>query len=121
MENYFPRPFFSVKTIRQSVQVAVVNAESGEQKIISHENWTSAGQTVWLKDGSGILTVAYGAKSPSLNDELWIVSYPDGKARFVTNGINGNYGISLNSATNSIVAVESNKFACFLTAPVDNL
>jgi DNA-binding winged helix-turn-helix (wHTH) protein/Tol biopolymer transport system component len=106
---------------RATVQVAVVNAESGEQKIISNENWISAGQTVWLKDGSGILAVAYGAKSPSLNDELWVVSYPDGKSRFVTNGINGHYGISLNAATNSIVAVESNKFACFLTAPVDNL
>lgn len=104
-----------------SAQVAVVNADSGEQKIISRENWISAGQTVWLQDGSGIVVVAYGAKSPSLNDELWIVSYPDGKSRFVTNGINGNYGISLNAATNSIVAVESKKFACFLTAQVDNL
>jgi Tol biopolymer transport system component/DNA-binding winged helix-turn-helix (wHTH) protein len=112
---------FQRENNRASVQVAVVNAESGEQKIISHENWTSAGQTVWLKDGSGILVIAYGAKSPSLNDELWIVSYADGKSRFVTNGINGEYGISLNHATNSIVAVESNKFACFLTAPVDNL
>jgi Tol biopolymer transport system component/DNA-binding winged helix-turn-helix (wHTH) protein len=106
---------------RTSVQVAVVDVESGEQKIISRENWISAGQTIWLKDGSGILAVAYGAKSPSLNDELWVVSYPDGKSRFVTNGINGNYGISLNAAADSIVAVESNKFACFLTAPVDNL
>jgi Tol biopolymer transport system component/DNA-binding winged helix-turn-helix (wHTH) protein len=112
---------FQRENNRTSVQVAVVDAESGEQKIISHENWISAGQTVWLKDGSGILTVAYGAKSPSLNDELWVVSYPEGKSRFVTNGINGNYGISLNAATNSIIAVESNKFACFLTAPVDNL
>jgi Tol biopolymer transport system component/DNA-binding winged helix-turn-helix (wHTH) protein len=106
---------------RATGQVAVVNAESGEQRIISHENWVSAGQTVWLKDGSGILTVAYGAKSPSLNDELWVVSSADGKSRFVTNGINGNYGIGLNHATNSIVAVKSNKFACFLTASVDNL
>ncbi|HEX8567593.1 MAG TPA: winged helix-turn-helix domain-containing protein [Pyrinomonadaceae bacterium] len=112
---------FQRENNRASVQVAVVNVESGEQRTVSHENWISAGQTVWLKDGSGILTVAYGAKSPSLNDELWVVSYPDGKSRFVTNGINGNYGISLNAATNSIVAVESNKFACFLTAPVDNL
>ncbi|HEX8397010.1 MAG TPA: winged helix-turn-helix domain-containing protein [Pyrinomonadaceae bacterium] len=112
---------FQRENDRTSVQVAVVNAESGEQRTVSHENWISAGQTVWLKDGSGILAVAYGAKSPSLNDELWVVSYPEGKARFVTNGINGNYGISLNAATNSIVAVESNKFACFLTAPVDNL
>jgi Tol biopolymer transport system component/DNA-binding winged helix-turn-helix (wHTH) protein len=112
---------FQRENNQASVQVAVVNAESGEQKIVSHENWISAGQTVWLKDGSGIVAVAYGAKSPSLNDELWIVSYPGGKSRFITNGINGNYGISLNAATNSLVAVESNKFACFLTAPVDNL
>jgi Tol biopolymer transport system component/DNA-binding winged helix-turn-helix (wHTH) protein len=112
---------FQRENKRASVQVAVVNAESGEQKIITRENWIAAGQTVWLKDGSGILAVAYGAKSPSLNDELWVVSYPDGKSRFVTNGINGNYGISLNVAANSIVAVKSNKFACFLTAPVDNL
>ena len=112
---------FQRENDRAAVQVAVVNAGSGEQKIISRENWISAGQTVWLKDGSGIVVVAYGAKSPSLNDELWVISYPNGKSRFITNGINGNYGISLNAATNSIVAVESNKFACFLTAPVDNL
>jgi Tol biopolymer transport system component/DNA-binding winged helix-turn-helix (wHTH) protein len=112
---------FQRENNQASAQVAVVNAESGEQKIVSHENWISAGQTVWLKDGSGILVVAYGAKSPSLNDELWIISYADGKSRFVTNGINANYGVSLNAAANSIVAVKSNKFACFLTARVDNL
>jgi Tol biopolymer transport system component/DNA-binding winged helix-turn-helix (wHTH) protein len=112
---------FQRENNQTSAQVAVVNAATGEQKIISRENWISAGQTVWLKDGSGILAVAYGAKSPGLNDELWIVSYPDGKARFVTNGINGRYGISLNAEANSLVAVKSSKFACFLTAPVDNL
>ena len=104
-----------------SAQVAVINAETGEQKIVSHENWISAGQTIWLKDGSGILVVAYGAKSPALNDELWVVPYPEGEARFVANGINARYGISLNAESNSIVAVKSSKFACFLTAPVDNL
>lgn len=112
---------FQRENNRTSVQVAIVNAESGEQKVISHENWIAAGQTVWLGDGSGILTVAHGAKSSGLNDELWVVSYPEGKSRFVTGGINGNYGISLNAATGTIVAVKSNKFACFLTAPVDNL
>ena len=106
---------------RESVQVAVVNAETGEQKIVSHEDWISAGQTIWLKDGSGILVVAYGAKSPALNDELWVVPYPEGKARFVASGINGSYGISLNAESNSLVAVKSSKFACFLTAPVNNL
>ena len=112
---------FNRQNNQQSAQVAVVDAESGEQRTVSREDWISAGQTVWLKDGSGILVVAYGAKSPGLNDELWIVSYADGKSRFITSGINGNYGISLNRETNSIVAVESKKFACFLTASVNNL
>lgn len=112
---------FQRENNQTTAQVAVVNAATGEQKIISHENWISAGQTVWLKDGSGILAVTYGAKSPGLNDELWVVSYPEGKARFITNGINGSYGISLNAESNSLVAVKSSKFACFLTAPVDNL
>jgi Tol biopolymer transport system component len=112
---------FQRENNQASAQIAVVNAESGEQKIVSRESWISAGQTFWLKDGSGILAVAYGAKSPGLNDELWIVSYPEGKARFITNGINGDYGISLNAESNSLVAVKSSKFACFLTAPVDNL
>jgi Tol biopolymer transport system component/DNA-binding winged helix-turn-helix (wHTH) protein len=112
---------FQRENNQTSAHVAVVNAATGEQRIISRENWISASQTVWLKDGSGIFAVAYGAKSSDLNDELWIVSYPDGKARFVTNGINGAYGISLNAEANSLVAVKSSKFACFLTAPVDNL
>jgi Tol biopolymer transport system component/DNA-binding winged helix-turn-helix (wHTH) protein len=112
---------FQRENNQATAQVAVINAETGEQRTISRENWISAGQTLWLKDGSGILTIAYSAKSPNLNDELWAVSYPDGKARFVTGGINGNYGISLNAESNSLVAVKSSKFACFLTAPVDNL
>jgi Tol biopolymer transport system component/DNA-binding winged helix-turn-helix (wHTH) protein len=112
---------FQRENNQESAQVAVVNAETGEQRIVSHENWISAGQTIWLKDGSGILVVAYGAKSPALNDELWVVPYPEGEARFVASGINGRYGISLNVESNSLVAVKSSKFACFLTAPVNNL
>ncbi len=102
-------------------EVVVVNAGSGDQKTISEENWTSAGDTIWLPDGSGIFAVAFGATSPSLNDELWLISYPTGKSRLITKGINGKYGISLNTETNAVVAVQSNKFACFLTASVDDL
>lgn len=102
-------------------RVVVVNAESGFQETVSEENWTSAGDTIWLPDGSGIFAVAFGATSSSLNDELWLISYPAGGARLITDGLNGNYGISLNASTNAVVAVQSNKFACFLTASVDDL
>lgn len=112
---------YQKKNNQTSVQVAVINTALGIIKIISNEDWIWAGQPIWLRDGSGIAVAAYGAKSPSLNDEIWIVSYPEGKSRMLTNGINGAYGISFNTETDSIIAVKSNKFTCFLTAPVDNL
>jgi DNA-binding winged helix-turn-helix (wHTH) protein/Tol biopolymer transport system component len=102
-------------------RVMIVNADSGDQKTISDENWISGGDTIWLPDGSGIFAVALGAASPSLNDELWLIPYPAGRSRRIAEGINGDYGISLNMAANAVVAVQSNKFACFLTASVNDL
>ncbi|HMS38837.1 MAG TPA: winged helix-turn-helix domain-containing protein [Pyrinomonadaceae bacterium] len=105
----------------KSVQIAVINTETGEQKIISRQEWLWAGKTAWLKDGSGIAVVAYGTKSPNLNDEIWLISFPEGKARPLTNGINGIFGISLSDDSNSLVAVKSNKITNFLTASLKNL
>jgi DNA-binding winged helix-turn-helix (wHTH) protein/Tol biopolymer transport system component len=104
-----------------SARVVVADAASGNYETISNQDWTSAGDTVWLKDGSGLLVVVFGAKSASMSDELWMISYPGKKARFVTKGFNGEYGISLNLENNAVVAVQSDRFACFLTAAVDDL
>jgi Tol biopolymer transport system component/DNA-binding winged helix-turn-helix (wHTH) protein len=114
-------PLLQAAAANTKAQVVVIDAASGAQKFVSNEDWISVGQTTWLSDGSGILAAAYGAKSPNVNDELWMVPYPNGKTRLIASGINADYGISLNKASNSLFAVESNKFACFLTAPVDNL
>jgi DNA-binding winged helix-turn-helix (wHTH) protein/Tol biopolymer transport system component len=105
---------------KKLVQVAVVDAETGEQKIISNQNWIWAGQTAWLKDGTGIVVAIYRETSPTLTDELWLVSYPNGNARYLTNGIKGVAGISLNSESGSIVAIKPDKLTCFLSASLDN-
>lgn len=105
---------------KKSVQVAVVNVETGEQKIVSRQNWNWAGQTVWRKDGKGIIVAAYRETSPTLSDELWLIAYPDGNATYLNTGINGVSGISLNSESDSIVAIQTDKLTCFLSASLDN-
>lgn len=105
---------------KKSVQVAVVNVETGEQKIVSRQNWNWAGQTVWRKDGKGIIVAAYRETSPTLSDELWLIAYPDGNATYLNTGINGVSGISLNSESDSIVAIKTDKLTCFLSASLDN-
>ena len=104
----------------KSVQIAVVDAETGEQKIVSRQDWNWAGQTAWLKDGNGIIVVAHRPTSPTLNHELWLVSYPGGDAKYLANGVNGFSGISLNDDSNSIVAIKTDRLTCFLSASLDN-
>ncbi len=109
-----------VENDKKSVQVAVVNVETGEQKIVSRQNWNWAGQTVWRKDGKGIIVAAYRETSPNLSDELWLISYPDGNATYLNTGIKGVSGISLNGESDSVVAIKTDKLTCFLSASLDN-
>lgn len=103
------------------MEIIIVNAASGEQKSLATQNWLWIGQTAWLKDGSGIVLVGYGAKSPNLTDEIWFVSFPEGNARLLEGGVNGVFGISLTDDGNSLVTVKSNKITSFVVSPIDDL
>ncbi len=102
-------------------KVGIVNAETGETKTLSDESWIWVGRTIWLKDGSGIAAIAYGAASPNLTDEVWFVSYPEGKARIVTNGLKGINGISLTDDLESIIATRVSKITSFFVSTIDDL
>jgi DNA-binding winged helix-turn-helix (wHTH) protein/Tol biopolymer transport system component len=102
-------------------KVIVVNTENGEQKPLTTQNWLWIGKTSWLKDGSGIALVAYGSKSPNLTDEIWFISYPEGEAKVITNGVKGVNGISITDDLNSIVATKQNRIAGSYVGSIDDL
>ncbi len=103
---------------KESYQIAIIDAETGQQNVLTKQNWSWAGQTIWLKNG--IIVPAYRQTSPTLNQELWQVNYPNGNAKYLTNGIKGNFGISYNADKSSVVAVKTDKLTCFLSASLDN-
>ncbi len=106
----------------QSMELIVVDSQRGEQRSLTPQNnWMWVGGSEWLSDGSGIAVVAYGSRSPNLTDEIWFVSYPEGYARLITNGVNGLSGISLSADGNSIVAAKLSRITSFYTASLDNL
>jgi Tol biopolymer transport system component/DNA-binding winged helix-turn-helix (wHTH) protein len=105
---------------QKTTQIAVVSTENGSQKLLTNENWSWAGQPVWEKEGNGLIVPAFRQNSPTVSDELWRISYPDGKAEYLTSGIKGKLGISLNSASNTITALKTERLTCFLSASLDN-
>lgn len=102
-------------------KVLLISSESGEEQILTKQDWFWIGKTIWLKDGSGIALVAYGTRSPNLTDEIWFVSYPEGEAKVITNGLKGVNGISLTDDLDSIIATKSNRITTAYVSSLDDL
>lgn len=102
------------------MEIIVTNVENGEQTSLK-EIWDWIGQLAWLADGSGIAITSYGENSPNITDEIWIVSYSEGKSRQVSNGINGFFGLGLTANSKSLVTVKSDRMTSLWLAPSDKL
>ncbi len=106
--QYFPEqtaPSWSPdgKTIASAVRTSTglkpmtvvgVSVDDGKMTPLTAERWPDMGRVLWLSDGSGLVFTA----TPELNstgNQIWYLSYPEGKARRITNDLNGYGGISL--------------------------
>jgi serine/threonine protein kinase len=76
----------------------------GTEKELTPESWPFAGRVNWLRDMSGLLLVAGDRPAASM---LWIVSYPDGRARRVTNDLNSYRSLALTRDEKRLVSVQS--------------
>ncbi len=70
--------------------VVRVPVEGGNPETIGTEKWASVGRVLWLSDGSGLIITAQPEFS-SIGTQVWLLPYPDGPARRITNDLNG-YG-----------------------------
>jgi serine/threonine protein kinase/Tol biopolymer transport system component len=98
-----------------SFKLFEVNAEDGRERQLSSQKWWSAGRLAWLRNGSGFVMTA--SDQPSGLSQVWLVSYPDGKARRATNDLNNYYDVSLTADSSTLVAVQSNLQSTLLIAP----
>jgi DNA-binding winged helix-turn-helix (wHTH) protein/Tol biopolymer transport system component len=111
----------STGDLMRPVDIVVVDAATGKQSSLTDQRWLWIGQIAWLPDGSGVAVVGYGAMSPDLTDEVWLIAYPSGTARQLETGINGVFGVSVTSDGNSIVAVKSEKITSFVVGSANDL
>jgi len=104
-----------------SMELVAINTENSDQKSLLSEDFKWIGQVSWLKDGSGIAFALFTESSPNLTDEIWLASFPDGKLRRITNGVNGFYGIGTTADSDSIMSVKSNRVSNLAIASGDDL
>lgn len=109
---------FATRYPDRMYDILIVDAVSGTSKPLTETSWLWAGQTAWTSDGLSVLFPAYSRDSPNITDEIWMANVSDGKARKITTGVNGVYGLSVTKDSSSIVAVNSNRVSSLWIKPL---
>lgn len=97
------------------MQVIGVPAEGGAEVYLTPEKWLGIDGLAWLKDNRGLVMAATDqAQSPL---QLWLVSYPRGGARKITNDVSGYEGVSLTADSTALVTVQNDVFSNIWVLP----
>ena len=94
----------TVATIGGRSKVVGFSVADGSERDLSAQSWLFSARVSWLPDMSGLLVVAGDTVA---NAMLWIISYPDGQARRVTNDLNSYRAIGLTQDGRKFTAVQS--------------
>jgi Tol biopolymer transport system component len=97
------------------VNIVGVHIESGEQSPITSERWADLGQIAWLQDASGMVTTI--RDQTSVSPQIWLISYPSGEARRITNDLNAYSSVTLSGNSSSMVAVHTVRVCTLWIAP----
>jgi serine/threonine protein kinase len=94
----------------RGTQLVAVNADSGAMVPIGPSRWWDIASIAWLPDGKTLAIAAMDLNTSTTN-QVWLVSYPDGKARAITRDVNGYFGVSVSSDGRSIVGLQARQVA----------
>jgi serine/threonine protein kinase len=87
----------------------------GPEKTLTTRNWTWVENPIWLADHSGLVFTASEAGSNA--EQLWLLPYPAGEARRITNDPNSYRSVSLSADSRMIIASQNETTSNLWVAP----
>jgi serine/threonine protein kinase len=100
-----------------SLRFIEIDVATGAQKAMSGRKWRAVNDFGWLPDGSGFLLTARDKSGAAM--QLWMVSYPSGKARRISNDLSDYANVSFSSDGRTIVSVQYNVVGQVWAGPAD--
>ncbi|MBL8189824.1 MAG: PD40 domain-containing protein [Acidobacteria bacterium] len=98
-------------------QVVAVSIEDGSVRPIGDQTWTTIGQIAWLGDGSGLVFSAWRRTSAVYGDQLYLLTYPKGEMRRVTDDMTSYEGISVSADSGLLVSRRSDRISSIWVVP----
>jgi Tol biopolymer transport system component len=97
--------------------VIAVSVVDGTEKRLTSQEWFFSRALAWLSDGSGLVLQASDPDFAG-RDQLWLVAYPSGQVRRITNDLNSYGGLSISADSASLVTVQREQIAGIWVAPL---
>jgi serine/threonine protein kinase len=97
------------------MNVIEVQVEDGAEKPITTEKWLAVGSIEWLADGKGLVMVAVDQMSRLR--QIWLLSYPRGETRRITNDLNDYSGMSLTADSKTLAVVQADAITSLWVVP----
>jgi Tol biopolymer transport system component len=100
-------------------RLVTLQVTNGVERTVGDTKWAWLMRVAWLKDGSALAT-AGRIKFSGTNDQLWLVAYPDGELRKMTNDLNSYRNLNLTPDSTKLVTVHSEVKSNIWVVPVNN-
>lgn len=84
-----------------------VGLKDGAERPVTSHGWLRISGLAWLPDASGL--IISGRDPETQLSQLWLIAYPDGEPRRITNDLSGYLGLSLTADGRSIVSTQQNR------------
>jgi serine/threonine protein kinase/Tol biopolymer transport system component len=104
----------TVMTSSRTANVLTVSVADGKEQVLTREPWPFAARVQWLPDMSGLLVVA--GEGPGWAQQ-WILSYPSGEKRRITNDLSTYRAITLSSDGQKLATIGSEGLVNVWVAP----
>jgi Tol biopolymer transport system component len=95
-----------------------IDASSGAEKPLPGRHWREIRDFVWLPDGSGLLMASLAKSGADM--QLWIVSYPGGEVRRVSNDLSDYLSVAVSSDARFIASVQRNMTSDIWISPANS-
>ena len=102
-------------------QVASIQLNSEQSKpesalTVNQTRWPWIYQVAWSPSGRELFLLA-DEQPGGFRDQLWLMTWPDGEVRRITNDLNDYHGISVAADSNALVTVQSNQISDLWIVP----
>jgi serine/threonine protein kinase len=96
--------------------VVGINVEDGTERPLTGQRWRFVERLAWLPSGSGLVMLA-PADETSETSQVWLLSYPGGEARRITNDLNVYAALSISGDSSALATVQTNMLSNIWVAP----